>query len=157
MASLGYLMFGHLVLDEVTKSIMITPGFPTWINLVICAMMGILPVSKGPLITRPIITMMDQYTLTKASKRGARLIRIINRFVVVLIFFITSLVFTDFGRIISFLGSAICFAICIIFPLSFYLKLHYDELTRLQIATTFTAIAIAVCLAVCGTVAVAVV
>lgn len=159
MAGLGYLMFGEAVLDEITKSIMVTPGFPQWINVVICALMGILPVSKGPLITRPIITMLDQYTSSKTTynKLPSSVIRAINRFVIVLIFFITSLVFTDFGRIMSFLGSAICFAICIIYPLTFYLIIYYDELSVWKITATVVSIIISVILAVCGTTAVALV
>ncbi|CCH43488.1 Vesicular inhibitory amino acid transporter [Wickerhamomyces ciferrii] len=158
MASLGYLMFGQIITDQVTKSIMLTEGYPKWIGLVICTLMGLLPISKGPLITRPIITMTDQLTLDLSlhpkKSNHEFVIKFINRFVVTLIFLITSLIFTDFGRIMSFLGSAICFSICIIYPLAFYLKLYHDELSNLQKTISYIGIIIALIFAVSGTIAV---
>lgn len=161
MAGLGYLMFGNGVTDQVTKSIMLTQDYPRWVSLVICALMGLLPISKGPLITRPIITMADQLTLnsqalkkTTKSTNSDTVFRITNRFVVILIFFITSLIFTDFGRIMSFLGSAICFSICIIYPLSFYLKLYYNELSTSSRVLIIIGILSALSLAILGTLAV---
>ncbi len=158
MASLGYLMFGNSVTDQVTKSIMITDDYPKWINLVICALMGLLPISKGPLITRPIITMADQLTLNLSLKPKSHnsdtVIRFVNRLVVILLFFITSLIFTNFGRIMSFLGSAICFSICIVYPLSFYLKLYYTEISKPMRIAIYIGILTALTLAVLGTLAV---
>jgi len=157
MASLGYLMFGNSITDQVTKSIMITKDYPRWVSLMICALMGLLPISKGPLITRPIITMADQLTLpTTTGKPTNRefMIRFFNRLAVVSVFFMTSLIFTNFGKIMSFLGSAICFSICIVYPLSFYLKLHYNETTQLTKMGLFIGIFIALSFAVLGTLAV---
>lgn len=158
MASLGYLMFGNDVTDQATKSIMMTSGYPRWVSYVICALMGLLPISKGPLITRPIITMIDQLTVdggirAKSSSRDA-VVKFINRLAVTMVFFITSLIFTDFGRIMSFLGSAICFSICLVYPLSFYLKLFYHEISTPQKILVSTGIALAFTCAVVGTIAV---
>lgn len=159
MASLGYLMFGNDITDQATKSIMMTSGYPRWVSYVICALMGLLPISKGPLITRPIITMIDQLTVDnsiRAKKSNTRdsVMKFINRFAVTMVFFITSLIFTDFGRIMSFLGSAICFSICLVYPLSFYLKLFYHELSIQYKILVSIGIAIAFSCAVFGTVAV---
>lgn len=158
MAALGYLMFGVAVEDEVTRSIMTTIGFPRGVPLFLCALMGILPLSKGPLITRPLITIADQMTLTKGqNKKTSLLITILNRFGVVFVFFIVSLVFTDFGRIMSFLGSAICFAICVIYPLAFYVKLYWADISKLQRVLHCAGIFIGIGLAISGTLAVALV
>lgn len=158
MASLGYLMFGNSVTDQVTKSIMLTKDYPRWVSIVICALMGLLPVSKGPLITRPIITMADQITLPKVTqgKSGNKefAIKFLNRLVIISISFITSLIFTDFGKIMSFLGSAICFTICIVYPLSFYLKLYYHEISTPIKVCLYIGITTALTFAVMGTVAV---
>jgi vesicular inhibitory amino acid transporter len=158
MASLGYLMFGAKISDQVTKSIIIEEGFPSWIKIIIVIFMGILPVSKGPLILRPLITIVDQVTLNKStiSPKGDynTIIKFVNRVLVICVFLTTALIFTDFGKIMSFLGSAICVAVCLVFPLSFYLKLFYDELSALKKALYFTGIFFAVVLAIVGTAAV---
>lgn len=154
MASIGYLMFGNKISDQITKSIMLTDGQPKWVYLAICTLMGLLPISKGPLILRPIITMTDQFTLKKFENNKIPIIKVFNRLFVTFVFFLTSLVFTNFGRIMSFLGSAICFGICIIYPLAFYLKLYYHELDNVIIYSIYFGIAVATVAAVLGTLAV---
>lgn len=41
-----------------------------------------------------------------------------------------AIVFPAFDRIMAFLGSFLCFSICIIFPLAFYLKIFGDQISR---------------------------
>lgn len=46
--------------------------------------------------------------------------------------FILSLVFTSFGKVVAFLGSAICCTICITLPLMFYAKFFAEELSTFE-------------------------
>lgn len=43
---------------------------------------------------------------------------------------VLAIVFPAFDRIMAFLGSFLCFTICIIFPLAFYLKIFGNEIPR---------------------------
>jgi vesicular inhibitory amino acid transporter len=64
-------------------------------------------------------------TSGKAATIGKVLIRI---FVLVLIVFI-AIVFPSFDRIMALMGSLLCFTICIILPLAFYLKIFGSEIS----------------------------
>ncbi|KAH3671771.1 hypothetical protein WICMUC_004582 [Wickerhamomyces mucosus] len=159
VGGLGYLMFGEEIEDQVTKYVIRRSGW--LVQLSFGVLLGILPITKGALITRPIVTMIDQFTITQQEKskgmepkKSEFTIKFINRFLVILVFGICSFVFTNFGLIMSFLGSAICFAICLINPLGFYLKLYYKEISKLEIGLTIAGIAISFVLAVCGSIAV---
>lgn len=61
----------------------------------------------------------------KAALIGKALIRV---FVLVLIVFI-AIVFPSFDRIMALMGSLLCFTICIILPLAFYLKIFGNEIS----------------------------
>lgn len=61
----------------------------------------------------------------KAATIGKALIRV---FVLVLIVFI-AIVFPSFDRIMALMGSLLCFTICIILPLAFYLKIFGSEIS----------------------------
>lgn len=56
--------------------------------------------------------------------------RVIVRILVVVIIVVLAVVFPSFDRIMAFLGSFLCFTICIIFPLAFYLKIFGKEISR---------------------------
>lgn len=152
MGALGYMMFGSDIEDQITKNVIGNSVW--WVKLMFGVLLGILPITKGALITRPIITLVDQLTLKQGKFESTT--KFINRVVVILIFAVTSLIFTNFGLIMSFLGSAICFAICIIYPLSFYYKLYHKEFSTIKKYTLLASIVVSFILAVCGTVAVAV-
>lgn len=42
---------------------------------------------------------------------------------------VLAVIFPEFDRIMAFLGSFLCFTICIIFPLAFYLKIFGKEIS----------------------------
>lgn len=133
---LGFLMFGELVDDEITKNILTTNGFPKWISTVIIILMGILPISKLPLISRPLLTILDNKVMQlfnknpkNTSKRITTLQKIFNRFILSLLFFLCSILLTNFGKVMSLLGSLICFTVCITLPGLYYLKIFNNELT----------------------------
>lgn len=45
-----------------------------------------------------------------------------------IVFVIIAILFPSFDRIMAFLGSFLCFGICVILPLLFYLKIYGDEI-----------------------------
>ena len=55
-------------------------------------------------------------------------LRILIRILVVVLLVLMAIVFPSFDRIMAFLGSALCFTICIILPLAFYLKIFGKEI-----------------------------
>lgn len=142
IAIVGFLMFGMSCEDSLTKNIMETKGYPSWINPVFCFFFGLLPISKLSLIVRPIISVYENYfRMNEQSqivyKFGRRVTpisftKICARAVSMSFIFILSLIFTSFGNVIAFLGSAICFTICLAFPLIFHLKINSDDLTKTE-------------------------
>ncbi|ORY85552.1 transmembrane amino acid transporter protein-domain-containing protein [Protomyces lactucae-debilis] len=133
MAVSGYLMFGNAVMDEITQSILGTEGYPQLISVLIVVMISIVPLTKMPLNTRPIATTVDvllgvddrvvkahtagSSILTRSSIRfGVRVL--VNGIPVILGIFCPS-----FDRVMSLLGSGLCYTICVLLPVAFYLKL----------------------------------
>ena len=49
MAVIGLLMFGDSVRDEVTSNILLTPGYPRAISIIIVLLIAIIPLTKLPL------------------------------------------------------------------------------------------------------------
>lgn len=111
---LGFLMFGKNITNEVSKNILITKGYPGWVGNVIVSLMGLLPISKLPLISRPIVTILD-------DKVGdSRLMKGISRVGLSLFFLLLSTMATDFGQVMALLGSLICFTVCLTLPCLYY-------------------------------------
>lgn len=50
------------------------------------------------------------------------------RIFVIVVIVVMAIVFPDFDRIMALMGSALCFTICIILPLAFYLKIFGKEI-----------------------------
>lgn len=160
IAILGFLMFGIDCKDSLTKNIMMSKSYPLWVNPLFCTFLGILPISKLALITRPIISVyeshfgMNEHTVV-TYKNGRKIVpmtatKFVSRIALVSLLLIMSFIFTSFGKVIAFLGSAICFTICITFPCMFHLKLNADDLTPLLRWITMFGIAMGVAGAVAG-------
>lgn len=142
VAVVGYLMFGDKVKDSLTKSLMGNDQLPSFINPLLSIFLGLLPISKLSLVVRPIISVYEKHfhmndTSVLTYKNGKRhhpmtLQRVLARVLLMGALFIVSLIFTSFGRVVAFLGSAICCTICVSLPLMFYLKFFADELSTLQ-------------------------
>ena len=58
-AIIGFVMFGMVVKDEVTKSLLLTEGYPDFVYGTISALMALIPVAKAPLCARPIASVFD--------------------------------------------------------------------------------------------------
>lgn len=157
----GFLMFGKDCEDSLTKNIMVNKNYPSWVNPLFCTFLGILPVSKLALVIRPIISVYESHfgmnqLLIITYENGKRVNKMtLPKFAARLglagLLLAISLSFTSFGKVIAFLGSAICFTICVTFPLMFHLKLNSDDLTPFLRALTIFGIVCGFSGAIIGT------
>jgi len=139
MAVLGYLMFGDDVRDEVTANILLSSAYPHVLSILIVVLIAIIPITKIPLSNRPImdtinkkfsidLRQMDAKARTRSESswkhRSARaLIAVFCNLVQLGI----AVGFPDFDSIMALMGSALCFTICVILPIGFYLKIFNTE------------------------------
>lgn len=160
IATVGYLMFGDGAEDSITKNIIANSEYPNWIRSVICVFLGLLPVCKLALVTRPVISVYESQlslakrpTSTSSDRRQTTVTfrQCIARVVFMGFLFALSIAFTSFGKVVAFLGSAICFTICMTLPLLFHLKLNSDDLSPFLALATKVGVAMGILGAVLGT------
>lgn len=97
---------------------------------------------------RPNMTSDDQKRMRGIIRRfSTGIIRIL---VVVVIVFM-AIVFPSFDRIMALMGSALCFTICIILPLAFYLKIFGKEISPSERILDWILLVISSLLAIVGT------
>lgn len=131
IAIVGFLMFGNLVLNEITKSVLLTPGYPPFVYGLISTLLSLIPLAKTPLNARPIVSIFDSMfgvihineALPKPQQLYLKIIRIFNRLIVNAMFVVIAILFPEFDKLIAFLGAALCFMICFILPCLFYLRI----------------------------------
>ncbi|KFZ06378.1 hypothetical protein V501_07475 [Pseudogymnoascus sp. VKM F-4519 (FW-2642)] len=160
----GYLMFGDGVLDSVTNNIIRTSGYPQSLTVLLCIFIAIIPLTKLPLNARPIVATLEALTgldartvpgedsLVGCSKFGRGVQKVAIRVVVIISFVFLAVVFPAFDSIMAFMGSCLCFAICVILPLLFHLKIFGDEIPRAERIMNWVLIVISTILAVIGTI-----
>jgi solute carrier family 32 (vesicular inhibitory amino acid transporter) len=56
------------------------------------------------------------------------ILKILIRVLVILLIVVVAIVFPDFDSIMALMGSTLCFTICIILPVAFYLKIFGNEI-----------------------------
>lgn len=130
-AIVGFLMFGNLVHDEITKNVLLTPGYPNFVYGALSALMAVIPIAKTPLNARPIVSVLDTVmNIDDAENKfeGKRLNyakcqRVFNRIFINVLFVGIAILFPKFDKLIAFLGAGLCFAICLILPCLFYIKI----------------------------------
>ncbi|KAG5787960.1 hypothetical protein H9Q69_012978 [Fusarium xylarioides] len=146
LAVIGLLMFGDGIKDAITSNILKSKGYPDALKIIMSIFIAIIPLTKIPLNARPIITTLDvicgvhdhqhhhhhdqPYSQpTRSSVLVTKAVRgLVRVFVVILLLFI-SIVFPAFDSVCAFLGAALCTLISIILPISFYLKLYWQDVT----------------------------
>lgn len=135
-------MFGDGIREAITSNILKTSGYPEGLTIVMCIFIAIIPLTKIPLNARPIITTMDvlcgvhehhhhiphQAQQTQSTTVMTQVIRGLVRLFVVVLLLLISLVFPAFDAVCAFLGAALCTLISIILPISFHLKLFWEEI-----------------------------
>lgn len=157
-AVVGYLMFGEMVKDEITKNVLLLPGYPPFIYGLISALMTIIPIAKTPLNARPIISVLDSLCNVQNSENKykgkklqiAKVIQKTNCLVVNVIFVIIATIFPQFDKIIAFLGAGLCFAICLILPCLFYIRICSNTIKPWEKYACYTTIFISVIFSILG-------
>lgn len=160
----GILMFGDGVMDEITANIINTSGYPRVLSVIMSVFIAIIPLTKVPLNARPIIstielfaglnpgTISDAEPHTGLSAYTRGILKVMIRVVVVIIFVIISIVFPAFDSIMAFMGSTLCFTICVILPLMFYLKIFGKEVPMKERVFCWFLVAVSSVLATIGTI-----
>lgn len=74
------------------------------------------------------------------------------RVFIVAMIVVLAVIFPAFDRIMAFLGSFLCFTICIIFPLAFHLKIFGKEIGRGEYILDWILLIVSSILAAVGTV-----
>ncbi|KAI4277187.1 MAG: hypothetical protein LQ337_001963 [Flavoplaca oasis] len=163
MAAVGLLMFGDSVRDEITSSILLTAGYPRTISVAIVAFIAIIPITKIPLNTRPIISSADKLLGLDARHVGSSpvagmsgiprgLLRSVIRITITTVILIIAVFVPSFDTVMSLMGSVLCFSICIILPLAFYLKIFGKEIGWKEKILDWFMIVVATILGIIGTI-----
>ncbi|CCF37756.1 transmembrane amino acid transporter [Colletotrichum higginsianum] len=163
-AVVGLLMYGDNVMDEITANILQTSGYPRALNFLLCVFIAIIPLTKIPLNARPIVATLEvltgihQQAVADSSAMVGRsatfrgIMKVAIRVVTVLVFLVISILFPAFDSIMAFMGSALCFTICVLLPLAFYVKLFSKEITPQEKLLCYVLMTISTILSVVGTV-----
>ena len=160
----GILMFGDGVMTEITANLLRTDGYPRSLNITMSVFIAIIPLTKLPLNARPIVSTIEaifgvgphavaespSLTGLSAYTRGILIIAI--RIFVLVLFVIIAILFPAFDSIMAFMGSTLCFTICIILPLFFYLKIFGKEVSTRERIFDYFLIVVCSILAIVGTV-----
>lgn len=157
-------MFGDGVMTEVTANLLATPGYPRTLSIMMTVFIAIIPLTKVPLNARPIVSTLevlfgltshsvsDSPSLTGLSNYTRGAFRVLIRVFIAILFVIIAVVFPAFDSIMAFMGSTLCFTICVILPLIFYLKIFGKEVSMRERILDWFLIVVCSVLAVVGTV-----
>lgn len=160
----GILMFGDSVMTEITANLLNTKGYPRMLSIIMSIFIAIIPLTKVPLNARPIVSTVEVFTgldtlsvsdspaLTGLSGYTRGILRVVVRVLIVVIFVIIAIVFPAFDSIMAFMGSSLCFTICVILPLMFHLKIFGKEISLKERIVNYILIAFCSVLAAVGTV-----
>lgn len=164
MAVVGLLMFGDEVLDEITSNILVTKGYPRALSVCIIVFIAIIPLTKIPLNVRPIFVTIETLAgltsrthnphsyAAKLSCFSRALLKGTIRISLMIIIVFLAIVVPSFDVIMGLLGSAMCFTICIILPLAFYIKIFGHEIRGQELVLDWFLIVVCSVMAVVGTV-----
>jgi vesicular inhibitory amino acid transporter len=122
-------MFGDDVRDAITSNILAEASYPRALTALMCLCIAIIPLTKIPLNARPIVSTVEvvlgvsdsqqqqqQYQGDRGGEgrgRGRALVKGAIKIGVVVVFLGISIVFPAFDSIMAFMGSALCFTICV--------------------------------------------
>ncbi|TVY12886.1 Vacuolar amino acid transporter 1 [Lachnellula arida] len=163
IAVAGILMFGDGAMDEITANIINTSGYPKFLTVALSICIAIIPLTKVPLNARPIISSVEVLTgldphseakapQTKLSGLIRKILKIVIRILVPVVIVIIAIYFPEFDSIMAFMGSTLCFTICVILPLLFYLKIFGKKVSMRERILCYFLITVCSILAIVGTV-----
>ncbi|KAB8254628.1 transmembrane amino acid transporter protein-domain-containing protein [Aspergillus pseudonomiae] len=163
MAIVGWVMFGDEVRDEVTANILLTNEYPRGISICIIIFIAIIPITKVPLNCRPLVATVEvlcglgpHVALVSENPNSIRVairqsLQAIIRLLVIAVIVLMAILCPSFDRIMALMGSALCFTICIVLPLAFYLKIFGQEISRREWILDWFLLLISTALAIVGT------
>ena len=126
-------MFGEDVRDEITSNILREASYPRALTLLMCMCIAIIPLTKIPLNARPIVATLEVLLGLHAAPsqnpnesgsgggrgwKAALAWRVGIRVGVILMFLGIAVAFPAFDTIMAFMGSALCFTICVTYVFS---------------------------------------
>ncbi|KAI2642624.1 transmembrane amino acid transporter [Xylaria nigripes] len=165
IAIAGFLMFGDDVREEITANMLGTTGYPDVLNVLLVIFIAVIPLTKVSLTAQPIITTIEvlfglrQRAATEEptphsglSNTTKALLRALVRVATLLTFLVISILFPAFDSIMAFMGSALCFTICVTLPLAFYLRLFDHEIGMGERILCWTVMSISLTTSIIGTV-----
>ncbi|KAI9768451.1 MAG: hypothetical protein M1840_004860 [Geoglossum simile] len=164
MAIAGLLMFGEGVMDEITSNIITMSAYPKTLSILVVAFIAVIPLTKIPLNARPIVSTVeilsgldpraisDSQALIGMSGLTRGILKFSLRIFINAIFIVIAIIFPSFDRIMALLGSTLCFTICVILPLCFYLKIFGDDVPPKERILDYVLIAICSVMSLVGTV-----
>ncbi|RYP70817.1 hypothetical protein DL771_005192 [Monosporascus sp. 5C6A] len=164
VAVVGLLMFGDGVHDEITANILEEAGYPAFTHILLVILIAIIPLTKIPLNAQPIITTFEvlfglrQQTVSEEgqlvglSSASRGVLKAVVRVTTLLVFLAVAVLFPAFDSIMAFMGSALCFTICVTLPLAFYLKLFGHEMAARERVFTWCVMLLSMTVSVVGTV-----
>ena len=124
-AVVGLLMFGDGVREEITSNILTTSGYPQFLSVALVVFIAIIPLTKIPLNSKPIGTTLevlaglnqqvvsDSTVLVGRTNYFRGFMKVFIRVFVLIVFLVISILFPSFDSIMAFMGSALCFTICV--------------------------------------------
>ncbi|KAK3375024.1 transmembrane amino acid transporter protein-domain-containing protein [Podospora didyma] len=160
----GLLMFGDGVRDEITSNILMETTYPRALTFLMCMFIAIIPLTKIPLNARPITSTVevllglhqqsvaDNSSFVGRSMHFRGIMKVVIRVATIFVFFVISILFPAFDSIMAFMGSALCFTICVTLPLAFYLKLFKDEISPGERIMATSVMILSTVLSIVGTV-----
>lgn len=157
MGVLGFLMFGSLCSNEITNTILLTPGYPQFCYPLISGLICMIPLAKVPLNVRPIVSTLDEAlginrpANTKWRALFNRAGSVSTRVAVNLLFVGLAILFPEFERIIGIMGASVCFVVCIILPCLFYVRLCGTTASKLELVICKFAVFVSTLLALMAT------
>ncbi|KAK8049259.1 Vacuolar amino acid transporter 1 [Apiospora phragmitis] len=156
--------FTFTYLIDAAVAVVGTTGYPQALNVLLVIFISIIPLTKIPLNAQPIVTTLellaglrtqvvaDDSILVGRSSVFRGVMKISLRTFTLIFFLVIAIAFPTFDTIMAFMGSALCYTICVTLPLAFYLKLFGHELSNKERALTWTTMIISFVLSIVGTV-----
>ena len=157
-------MFGNWIRDEVTSNILLTKGYPRALSVLIVVFIAIIPLTKIPLSCRPITSTIEilcgldpravspSPSLQGMSSLARGSFKFSIRIFVILFILLISVLLPSFDSVMALMGSALCFTICIILPVAFYLKIFGKDISLRERVFDWFLIVSCTIMAIVGTV-----
>ncbi|KAK4218155.1 transmembrane amino acid transporter protein-domain-containing protein [Rhypophila decipiens] len=154
----GLLMFGDEVRDEITSNILMEASYPHVLTFFMCMFVAIIPLTKIPLNARPIVATIEvllglhQVSEDTGVNYFRSVMKVIVKIATIFVFLLISILFPAFDSIMAFMGSALCFQICVVLPIAFYLKLFGSHIPAGERMMQWCILVVCCILSVVGTV-----